>query len=53
VAGQIAVDDVGGVGVGVEMDDPDVSVAVHVGDGRGGRPGNRVVAAEHDRHDAA
>ena len=53
VAGQVAVDDVGGVGVGVEVDDADVAVAVHVGD-RGGRgPGDRVVAAEDDRHDAA
>ena len=53
VAGQVAVDDVGGVGVGVEVDDADVAVAVHVGDGGGRRPGDRVVAAEDDRHDAA
>ena len=53
VAGQVAVDDVGGVGVRVEVHDADVAVAVHVGD-RGGRgPGDRVVAAEDDRHDAA
>jgi hypothetical protein len=53
VAGEVAVDDVGGVGVGVEVDDADVAVAVHVGDSRRRRPGDRVVAAEHDRHDAA
>ena len=53
VAGEVAVDDVGGVGVGVEVDDADVAVAVDVGDGGGRRPGDRVVAAEDDRHDAA
>ena len=53
VAGQVAVDEVGGVGMGVEVHDPDVAVAVHVGDRGGGRPGDRVVAAEDDRHDAA
>ena len=46
VAGQVALDLVGGVGVRVEVHDADVAVAVHVGDrGRGG-PGDRVVAAE-------
>ena len=44
---------VGGVGVRVEVDDADVAVAVHVGDRGGGRPGDRVVPAEDDRHDAA
>ena len=39
--------------MGVEVHDPDVAVAVHVGDRGGGRPGDRVVAAENDRHDAA
>ena len=53
MAGEVAVDDVGGVGVGVEMDDADVAVPVHVGDRRRGRPRDRVVAAEDDRHDAA
>ena len=53
VAGQVAVDLVGGVGVRVEVHDADVAVAVHVGDRGRRRPGDRVVAAEDDRHDAA
>ena len=52
VAGQVAVDDVGGVGVGVEVDDAHVAVAVDVGDGGGRRPRDGVVTAEDDRHDA-
>ena len=53
VAGEVAVDDVGGVGVGVEVDDADVAPAAVIGDGRGRRPGDRVVAAEDHRDDAA
>ena len=53
VAGQVALDDVGRVGVGVEVDDADVAVAVDVGDRGGAGPRDRVVAAEDDRHDAA
>ena len=52
VGGEVAVDDVGGVGVGVEVDDADVAAAVVVGDGRGRRPGDRVVAAEDHGDDA-
>ena len=40
---------VGGVGVGIEMDDPDAARAADLGDRGGGRPGDRVVAAEDDR----
>ncbi len=50
---RLPVDDVRGVGVRVEVHDADVAVAVHVGHRRRGRPGDRVVAAEDDRHDAA
>ena len=49
VAGQVALDDVGGIGVRIEVHDADVAVSVYVGD-RGGRgPGDGVVAAEDDR----
>ena len=44
---------VGGVGVRVEVHDADVAVAVDVGDGGRGGPGDRVVAAEDHGHDAA
>ena len=53
VAGQIAFDLIGGVGVRVEVHYADVAVAVHIGNrGRRG-PGDRVIAAEDDGHDAA
>ena len=52
MAREVAVDDVGGVGVGVEVDDPDVAVSVHVGDRGSSGPRDRMVAAENDRHDA-
>ena len=38
----------GGVRVGVEMDDADGARRARLGDGGGGRPGDRVVAAEDD-----
>ena len=49
VAGEDAPVVVGGVGVGVEMDDPDAARAADLGDGGRRRPGDRVVAAEDDR----
>ena len=49
VAGQDAEGVGGGVGVGVEMDDPDAARATDLGDGRRGGPGDRVVATEDDR----
>ena len=52
VAGEHAPGVVGGVGVGVEMDDADAARAAHLGDGGGRRPGDRMVAAEDDRDGA-
>ena len=49
---QVAVDDVGGVRVGVEVHDADVAVAVHVRHGGGSGPRDRVITAEDDRDDA-
>src|SRR6476469_3627395 len=49
VAGQDAEGVGGGIGVGVEMDDPDAARTTDLGDGRRGGPGDRVVAAEDDR----
>src|SRR5215203_3822013 len=37
------------ISVGVEMDDPDAPRPAHLGDGRCGRPRDRMVAAEDDR----
>lgn len=53
MAGEVAVDDVSGVGMRIEMDDADIPVAEHVGHGGGSGPGDRVIPAEHKRHDAA
>src|SRR3546814_2905904 len=53
VAGEVAFDFVGGVGVRIEVHDAHVAVAVDVGDGGRGGPGDRVVAAQDDGHDAA
>ena len=53
MAGEIAADDVGGVGVSIEMHHADVAVTMssrHCG-GRG--PGDGVIAAEHEGDDAA
>ena len=49
VAGQHALHVRCGVRVGIEVDDADLSVAVDVGHGGGGRPGDAVVPAENDR----
>ena len=53
VAGQVALDPRRRCRRGVEVHDADVAVAVEIGDRGGGRPGDRVVAAEDHRHDAA
>ena len=53
MACKVAVDDVGGVGVSVEMNDADVAVAMDVGDRGGSWPGDGVVASERDGDDAA
>ena len=52
VAGQHAPVVGRGVGMGVEVDDADAARPADLGDGRGGRPGDRVVAAEDDRDGA-
>ena len=49
VTGEDAPVVVGGVGVGVEMDDADAAGSADLGDGGRRRPGDRVVAAEDDR----
>src|SRR3954452_11881975 len=53
MAGEIAVDAVGGVCMGVEMADADLAHAVMSGHAGRARPGDRVVATEHDRDDPA
>ena len=53
VAGQVPVDDVRSVGVGVEVDDADIAVTVHVGHRGRRRPRDRMIAAENDGHDPA
>ncbi len=51
MTGQVAVDGVGRIGMGVEVDHPDISIAMDLGD-RGGRgPGDGVVAAHRERDD--
>ena len=52
VAGQVALDLVGGVRVRVEMDDADIAVAMHIGDSGGRRPRDGMVTAQDHRHDA-
>ena len=49
---RLPVDHVGGVRVGVEVDDSDLSPPARLGDRGRRRPGDRVVAAEDDREDA-
>jgi hypothetical protein len=46
VAGEVAVGGIGGVGVGVEMDDAEIPESVVFGDGGGAGPGDRVIAAD-------
>ena len=53
MARKVAVDDVGGVGVSVEMNDANVAVSMDVSDRGGSWPGDGVVAAERDGDDAA
>jgi hypothetical protein len=53
VARQVPVDDVGGVGVGVEMNDADVAPPPGLGHRSRRRPRDRVVTAHDDWDDAA
>jgi hypothetical protein len=49
----VAVGGVGGVGVGVEMDDAELPEAMVLGDGGGAGPGDRVIAADDQWDDPA
>ena len=53
MTGQVAVDGVGGVGVGVEVHHADVAVSVDIGDRSCRRPGDGVVATHRERNDPA
>jgi len=53
VTGEVAVDDVGGVGVSVEMHHAHLAESLHLGHRGGGRPGDAVIAAEDDGNDSA
>jgi hypothetical protein len=53
VAREVALEGIGGVGVRVEMDDPDLAPADRRRHRRRRRPGDRVVASEDDGKDAA
>lgn len=52
MTGEISVDPISGVGVGIEMHDSDLAVTVFVGHCGRGRPRDRMVTPENDRHDA-
>ena len=53
MTGEVARLVVGGVGVRVDVDEPDAAVTEVVGDRRGRRPGDRVVSPEYDGDDPA
>jgi hypothetical protein len=53
VACKVSIDHIRRIGVGIEVDDSDIAIAVHVSDSGCGRPCDGVVTAESDGNNPA